>query len=82
MPRKLQRKYTIAWIVWGLSFLALEGRALFTVKGGDTLSEQIWAYQEHLGSFGYATVFALLGWLAFHFSPAERARRRLGPSDE
>ncbi|KKK61587.1 hypothetical protein LCGC14_3012830 [marine sediment metagenome] len=82
MPkRKLQRKYTVAWLIWGASFLAIEGVALMTSEGGDTLSEQVWSFQEHVGSVGFASVFALLGWLVWHFSPLEKARKRLGPKD-
>lgn len=83
MPeRKLQRKYTIIWLIWGASFLAIEGRALITPAGGDTLSEQIWAYTENVGSFGYFSIGALLLWLLWHFSPLEKARKRLGPKDD
>jgi len=34
--------YTIAWIVWALGFLGIEGAALFNAEKNDTLSEHIW----------------------------------------
>lgn len=81
MKRKLQSKYTIAWIAWGLGFVALEGLALYSAEPGDTLSEQVWAWTEHMGSFGFASVGALLVWLLFHFSPWEKGRRKHGPGE-
>ena len=72
--RKLQGKYTWAWRAWIAAFLVIEGLALWSGEPGDTLSEHVWNFQELAGSFGYAAVFALLGWLAFHFSPWEPGR--------
>ncbi len=36
--------YTIAWLVWLAYFGVVEGMALFNSKGGDTLSEHVWAW--------------------------------------
>jgi hypothetical protein len=32
------------WIFWAISFLAIEGIALFNSVPGDTLSEHVWAF--------------------------------------
>jgi hypothetical protein len=32
------------WLVWIVYFLVVEGIALFNSKGGDTLSEHVWAW--------------------------------------
>lgn len=34
--------WTLAWIAWGVFFLAVEGRALANKTPGDTLSEHVW----------------------------------------
>ncbi len=36
--------YTIAWLAWLAYFGVFEGMALFNGKGGDTLSEHVWAW--------------------------------------
>lgn len=40
---KLNKKYTIAWILWMVGFLAIEYSALKDKRKGDTLSEHVWA---------------------------------------
>lgn len=82
--RKLQRKYKIFWTLYlsigGALFVIVEGIALYTPEGGDTLSEQVWALQETgAGSIFAFLIPALFAWAAWHFSIFERARRRLGP---
>jgi len=34
--------YTIAWLLWGAMFVAIEGAALLRKESGDTLSEHVW----------------------------------------
>lgn len=36
--------FTIAWLVWGLAFAAIELPAVFNKTKGDTLSEHIWKW--------------------------------------
>ena len=83
MARKLQRKYKIIWgglaALAAVAFAAVEGVALYTPEGGDTLSEQVWALQEAYPNAVYASSGLVAAWLLFHFSPWGRARRRLGP---
>jgi len=38
---KLDKKYTIGWILWVLGFLGLEYAALKNRRRGDTLSEHV-----------------------------------------
>lgn len=40
---KLNRKYTVAWILWIFGFLALEYAAKKDKRLGDTLTEHVWA---------------------------------------
>ena len=83
MPRKLQRKYKIIWgglvALAAVAFAAVEGVALYTPEGGDTLSEQVWALQEAYPKITYALGGAAASWLLIHFSPWGRKRKRLGP---
>ena len=39
----MNKKYTIAWILWIFGFLAIEYAAIKDKRQGDTLSENIWA---------------------------------------
>ena len=81
--RKLQRKYKIAWAALAalaaVAFAAVEGYALWTPEGGDTLSEQIWAAQEAYPKTVYISGGLVVAWLLAHFSPWGRRRKRLGP---
>lgn len=36
--------WTILWFGWGAYFVVVEGVALSNSKGGDTLSEHVWAF--------------------------------------
>jgi hypothetical protein len=65
--RSLKRWFTLGWIGWGLWFLVLEGIALFQKDRGDTLSEHVWWWRGKAGSFGFASIAALLAWLLYHF---------------
>jgi hypothetical protein len=58
--------FTIAWGLWGLLFLGLEGFTLWRKRKGDTLSEQIWAI-EHLLPVARWLTGAVLLWLFVHF---------------
>lgn len=69
---KLRRKYTIAWLAWGLMFAVIEGLALANRDDGDTLSEHVREWQSWGGSFVTASILALLGWLAYHFTLEKR----------
>lgn len=66
--------YTVAWIVWGVMFLAIEGGAIFNKKKGDTLSEHVWKWigkRGHPKPKGYKVRRGALGvfllWLIGHF---------------
>lgn len=64
--------FTIAWLLWGLAFLVIEGVALFNAKRDDTLSEHVWRwFSIRKRSKGWqARRFALvafLAWLVLHF---------------
>jgi hypothetical protein len=84
--RKLQKAYSIKWAIWvvhvAVSFAIIEGFALHSPEGGDTLSEHVWALQEHYGSIFYAMLYGGAVWGLWHFSIFEKARRRLGPTKE
>ena len=41
---ELNIKYTIAWIIWILLFVFIEGFAILNNKKGDTLSEHFWEW--------------------------------------
>jgi hypothetical protein len=65
--------YTIAWILWGLIFLAIEGIALADKDEGDTLSEHIWRWFKVRGAIptktGWTLRLILAGfmvWLSGH----------------
>lgn len=65
--------YTVAWIAWGLGFVAIESAALFDKDEGDTLSEHVrkWAGVKGGGSGAWAKVrrvglLAFLAWLSVH----------------
>lgn len=36
--------WTIAWLIWGAAFLAIELPAAFNRRPGDTLSETVWRW--------------------------------------
>ena len=70
----MNKKYTIAWILWIVGFLAIEYAAVKDKRQGDTLSEHVWAV---IGTktktktalmwtarIGLGTLFA---WLIPHF---------------
>lgn len=67
MPLKINKKFRFLWYAWGISFVILECLAIIKSEPGDTLSEIIWDYRNHAGSFGYASIAALLLWLLYHF---------------
>lgn len=64
--------FTIAWLLWGVYFLAVEIPALLNDRKGDTLSEHIWnwfairrkgrAYRLRRFVLG-----AFMLWLSIHF---------------
>jgi hypothetical protein len=72
-----------AWAGWGLYFAVVEGVALANSRGGDTLSEHVWAFlgidRNTVGTpdpgrhpSGWTRlrrflVLAFLAWLAAHF---------------
>lgn len=66
--------YTIAWILWGIAFLAIEIPALlFSRQPGATLSEHIWAWFRVKDKrptaytwFLRAVLLAFLTWLLLH----------------
>jgi hypothetical protein len=64
--------FTIAWLIWILQFVAIEGVALCNKQPGDTLSEHVWDWASIRGKgAGWrARRFALLAflcWLLLHF---------------
>jgi len=75
---KLNRKYTIAWILWILGFAAIEFMAVKDKRQGDTLSEHVWSVigTNHKGSKTALmwTARIVLGvgfaWLIPHFFTA------------
>jgi len=63
--------YTVAWIMWGLMFAAIEGAALFDKDRGDTLSEHVWSwFSVKDKGVGWkqrrAALGAFLTWLTTH----------------
>lgn len=52
----------LAWIAWIVTFLVLEGIALFNGVMNDTLTETL-----HHSTPGWL-VFMFLGWLVYHFA--------------
>lgn len=65
--------FTVAWVLWALGFVAIEGWALFRKEDGDTLSEHIRALAGTSGGPGGRFIkvrrLLLLGglaWLAVH----------------
>lgn len=69
--------WTWAWLGWGLYFVIVEGLALVNSKGGDTLSEHVWAwlgYDERQVRPPKGTerlrrylTLGFLAWLVIHF---------------
>jgi len=64
---KLNRWFSAGWILWLVWFVVLETFALRRKQDGDTLSENVWAFQRWAGSVGRFGVAALLIWLLYHF---------------
>jgi hypothetical protein len=64
--------WTVAWLLWILQFIAIEGQALLNKTPGDTLTEHVhkWFSLETKG-FGWrarrASLIAFLSWLTLHF---------------
>ncbi len=64
--------FTVAWLVWIVMFLAIEGLAIFRKEKGDTLSEHVWnwfAIKDKPRGYKMRR-FALLvfmSWLLVHF---------------
>ena len=60
------RWYELAWLIWAVSGLLLEGIVLvFGVKGA-TLSEQIWRLRDS-GSGWFSLLMFFLAWMIYHF---------------
>lgn len=64
--------YTVAWLAWLAAFAAIEGRALFNRRSGDTLSEHVWRWFAVRGGTRFAQArraVLLMGmaWLTAHF---------------
>lgn len=64
--------FTVAWIIWILGFLVIEGIALANKAEGDTLSEHVWKYLLVKRGAPYwrlrrFSLLAFLAWLATHF---------------
>jgi len=74
----MNKKYTIAWVLWILGFLAIEFLAIRDKRQGDTLSEHVWEVigTKHKGTKTIAMWIARLGlgalfvWLIPHFFTA------------
>lgn len=63
--------YTIAWIMWFVFFLVVEGFALFDKDRGDTLSEHIWKWfrindKPRQWTWRRASLGIFLAWLLVH----------------
>lgn len=63
------------WGAWILYFIVVEGIALFNSKGGDTLSEHVWAWLGYNEGVKFPTgsqrlrrflTLAFLAWLVVH----------------
>jgi len=63
--RHLNKKFTIAWIVWILAFVVIEAIAVFNAVEGDTLSEQVWVVAAI--PLGWIALSAFMLWLTYHF---------------
>lgn len=64
--------FTVAWILWLVGFVVIEGIAIANSKPGDTLSEHIWRWFSIRDKQpGYrvrrALLSSLLAWLLLHF---------------
>lgn len=64
--------WTVAWLLWGAMFVAVEGAALLNKDYGDTLSEHIWKWfrikdkpRQWTVRRGVLAVF--MTWLSVHF---------------
>lgn len=63
-----EKKFTWAWIAWGVMFLIIEVIALKR-RNGETLSEHVWRWIDVRNGWGAARV-GVLGftvWLVIHF---------------
>ncbi len=69
----MQRKYTVAWFIWILWFILVEGRAIKDKKKGDTLSEHVWLVLQATPLLKWLTAAGLV-WLAGHFVTAGKGR--------
>lgn len=63
--------YTMAWILWALAFVLIEGPAICNRREGDTLSEHIWALasvrEKGRGwRWRRLALLAALAWLGVH----------------
>ena len=56
--------YTIAWVMWGVIFVVVEGIALADRDYNDTLSEHVWKWFRVRGAMPTKTGWALRGILA------------------
>ena len=71
---KLNKKYTVGWILWIIGFLGLEYAAIKDKRKGDTLSEHVWATIGTKTKTKTALMWAariglagLIAWLIPHF---------------
>lgn len=60
------RRFSLAWIVWAVAFIAIEAAALMAPDTGGTLSEHVWLFLDG-GPGRYLLVGGFLSWLAIHF---------------
>lgn len=64
--------WTVAWLLWGSAFFAIEIPAILDRKPGGTLSENVWAWFSIKNkSTGWRArrlvLLAFLAWLSLHF---------------
>lgn len=80
-PRRLQRPYSIIYLVLGLLVTGVELFGVFQSERGDTISEHYWWVAEHTGGAAHLVAVGFLGWLAYHFLfQGKRSRRKSGES--
>lgn len=65
---KISTVYSVLWVLWVLSFCAIEFTALLSGHPEGTLSEKIWALERlhHAWTFTRFFIAAFCLWLSLH----------------
>lgn len=76
-PVRINKRFTLGWIIWLFVFAAMEGAALLDPRPGDTLTEHIrvwFSLSNPTHWIGRGVLALFLAWLCWHFMYPRKPR--------